>query len=130
MPAQLKDTHGAETIFKLKRSTKFEKILGVSINSSQQWRGFPAVTACWGHCVYMLRRFLLLLGLQAYASRAGVDPNSIKLMFEGATLKKEDTPESMDMEDGDVVEVVVQQVRCRPAATLLIFAEHCSCRSA
>lgn len=27
---QLKDTHGAETIFKLKKSTKFEKILGVS----------------------------------------------------------------------------------------------------
>lgn len=74
-----------------------------------------AFDAWWELQTHTRVRAPLVVALQAYASRAGVDPNSIKLMFEGSALKKEDTPDSMGMEDGDVVEVVVQQVRRRTA---------------
>jgi small ubiquitin-related modifier len=45
-----------------------------------------------------------------YAERKGLDPSTLRFMFEGDPLNGDETPESLEMEDDCVVDVFAEQV--------------------
>jgi small ubiquitin-related modifier len=48
--------------------------------------------------------------MTAYANRNGVNLNSIRFLFDGDRIRAHDTPFSLYMEDGDVIDVMMEQV--------------------
>ena len=52
----------------------------------------------------------LILLFYAYASRQGVHMNSVRFLFDGHTVHSSETPAGLDMEDGDVIDVMVDQM--------------------
>ncbi|KAJ9099718.1 hypothetical protein QFC20_005596 [Naganishia adeliensis] len=46
----------------------------------------------------------------AYADRVGKQVNSIRFFYDGRRVQDEDTPESLELEDGDAIEVQLEQV--------------------
>lgn len=48
--------------------------------------------------------------LGAYANKVGKDVSSIRFLYDGARINDEDTPASLDMEDNDTIDVMVEQV--------------------
>lgn len=46
----------------------------------------------------------------AYAERQALLPNTLRYLFDGNRLRGEQTPKSVDMEEGDMVDAVVAQV--------------------
>ena len=47
--------------------------------------------------------------INAYCDRCRLAQNTIRFMFDGSRIDETDTPKSMDMEDGDTIEVFTQQ---------------------
>jgi len=47
--------------------------------------------------------------MSAYCDRCKLAQNTIRFMFDGTRIDEGDTPKSMDMEDGDTIEVFTQQ---------------------
>ena len=47
--------------------------------------------------------------IDAYCSRLSVDPASVRFLYDGDRVKGENTPEIMHMENGDILDVVLQQ---------------------
>eukprot|EP01121_Diplochlamys_sp_Union-15-3_P000506 TRINITY_DN10443_c0_g5_i1.p1 TRINITY_DN10443_c0_g5~~TRINITY_DN10443_c0_g5_i1.p1 ORF type:complete len:114 (-),score=29.78 TRINITY_DN10443_c0_g5_i1:97-399(-) len=47
--------------------------------------------------------------MEAYCSRQGIDPNSIRFLWEGQRLREEQTPKELGMEDNDVIDAVLMQ---------------------
>ncbi|KAJ4490798.1 small ubiquitin-related modifier [Lentinula aciculospora] len=48
--------------------------------------------------------------LGAYASKVGKDTQSIRFLYDGARISATDTPKSLEMEDNDTIDVMVEQV--------------------
>lgn len=46
----------------------------------------------------------------AYASRMSLDEGSLKFIFEGQRVQGNQTPDEFEMEEGDVVDVMIEQV--------------------
>ncbi|KAF8880374.1 small ubiquitin-like modifier [Mucidula mucida] len=65
---------GEEVFFKIKRSTKLQKLQG------------------------------------AYANKIGKDVASIRFLYDGERINDDDTPASLDMEENDTIDVMVEQV--------------------
>ncbi|KAL4969171.1 SUMO family protein SMT3 [Aspergillus stella-maris] len=63
-----------EVFFKIKRSTKLEKLMG------------------------------------AFCERQGKQPSTVRFLFDGTRVRPEDTPETLDMADGDTLEVHQEQI--------------------
>ncbi|KAI0354482.1 small ubiquitin-like modifier [Pilatotrama ljubarskyi] len=60
---------------------------------------------------FKIKRNTKLSKLQgAYASKVGKDVNSIRFLYDGARIGDDDTPASLDMEDNDTIDVMVEQV--------------------
>jgi len=47
--------------------------------------------------------------IHAYCDRSKVAQNTMRFTFDGSRINDNDTPKSMDMEDGDTIEVFTQQ---------------------
>lgn len=47
--------------------------------------------------------------MEAYCSRQGVQQASVRFLYDGERLKDDQTPESLNMEDDDVIDAVAQQ---------------------
>lgn len=47
--------------------------------------------------------------IDAYCSRMNVEADSVRFLYDGDRIKGENTPEMMHMEDGDILDVVLQQ---------------------
>ena len=47
--------------------------------------------------------------MNAFCQRNGVAMNSVRFLFDGARLGPTQTPKDLDMEDGDVIDVMVEQ---------------------
>lgn len=47
--------------------------------------------------------------IDAYCKAQGIDPASRRFTIEGQRIQNNDTPESLEMEDEDVVDVFVEQ---------------------
>jgi len=45
----------------------------------------------------------------AYCQKNAIGANVTRFLFDGLRVKKEDTPAKLDMEDGDVIDAVMEQ---------------------
>ncbi|KAF8639065.1 hypothetical protein AX16_010371 [Volvariella volvacea WC 439] len=69
------------------------------------------VTATGEEVFFKIKRSTKLSKLQAaYATKVGKDVNSIRFLYDGARIQDDDTPASLDMEDNDTIDVMVEQV--------------------
>ncbi|KAK2464964.1 hypothetical protein APHAL10511_003040 [Amanita phalloides] len=70
------------------------------------------VVSSLGDEVYFkIKRSTKLSKLQgAYANKVGKDVSSIRFLYDGSRIQDDDTPASLDMEDGDTIDVMVEQV--------------------
>ncbi|KAF8063189.1 ubiquitin-like protein [Lyophyllum atratum] len=60
---------------------------------------------------FKIKRSTKLSKLQgAYANKVGKDVGSIRFLYDGTRIADEDTPTSLDMEDNDTIDVMVEQV--------------------
>ncbi|KAJ7641702.1 ubiquitin-related domain-containing protein [Roridomyces roridus] len=60
---------------------------------------------------FKIKRSTKLSKLQgAYASKVGKDVGSIRFLYDGSRINDDDTPSSLDMEDNDTIDVMVEQV--------------------
>ena len=47
--------------------------------------------------------------MNAFCQRQGVNMSSVRFLFDGNRINADQTPEGLDMEDGDVIDVMVEQ---------------------
>jgi len=47
--------------------------------------------------------------MNAYCDRQSVDPSSIAFLFDGRRLRAEQTPQELEMEDGDEIDAMLHQ---------------------
>jgi len=60
---------------------------------------------------FKIKRNTKLSKLQgAYANKVGKDVSSIRFLYDGSRLNDDDTPSTLDMEEGDAIDVMVEQV--------------------
>ncbi|KAN0133496.1 Ubiquitin-related domain containing protein [Lactarius tabidus] len=60
---------------------------------------------------FKIKRSTKLSKLQgAYANKVGKDVNSIRFLYDGARINDDDTPNTLEMEDNDTIDVMVEQV--------------------
>ena len=48
--------------------------------------------------------------MKAFCNRNGVASNSVRFLFDGERINGRQTPQELDMEDGDAIDVMVEQV--------------------
>lgn len=48
--------------------------------------------------------------MEAYANRRGIELSSLRFMFDGNRVNAEDTPKTLEMEDGDLIDARVEQL--------------------
>ncbi|OLL23402.1 Ubiquitin-like protein pmt3/smt3 [Neolecta irregularis DAH-3] len=48
--------------------------------------------------------------MDAYHERTGRTTGTVRFLVDGERVKPDDTPNSLDMEDGDQIEVMIEQV--------------------
>ncbi|KAL7271556.1 SUMO protein smt3 [Rhizina undulata] len=48
--------------------------------------------------------------MDAFCDRQGKAPNSVRFLFDGTRVQGGDSPESLDMQDGDTLEVHQEQI--------------------
>lgn len=70
----VKDQHGHELHFKVRKTTKFEKIM------------------------------------QAYCQKKCHQMNQLRFLYDGERVKPDQSPQDVDMEDGDIIDCVMQQI--------------------
>ncbi|KIY49637.1 ubiquitin-like protein, partial [Fistulina hepatica ATCC 64428] len=59
---------------------------------------------------FKIKRSTKLSKLQgAYATKVGKDVNSIRFLYDGERIAEDDTPEKLDMEDNDTIDVMVER---------------------
>jgi len=60
---------------------------------------------------FKIKRNTKLSKLQlAYAQKIGKDVGTIRFLYDGDRINEEDTPQSLDMEENDAIDVMVEQV--------------------
>jgi hypothetical protein len=69
------------------------------------------VTQSGEEVFFKIKRNTKLSKLQgAYANKVGKDVQSIRFLYDGERISEEDTPASLEMEDNDTIDVMVEQV--------------------
>ncbi|GAA5805613.1 ubiquitin-related domain-containing protein [Thamnidium elegans] len=48
--------------------------------------------------------------MDAYCERQGKQPGSVRFLYDGTRVLPQDTPNELDMEDGDSIDVMVEQI--------------------
>ncbi|KAI8048056.1 ubiquitin-related domain-containing protein [Gilbertella persicaria] len=48
--------------------------------------------------------------MDAYCERQGKQPGSVRFLYDGTRVLPQDTPNDLDMEDGDSIDVMVEQI--------------------
>jgi len=60
---------------------------------------------------FKIKRNTKLSKLQlAYAQKIGKDVGTIRFLYDGDRINEEDTPQSLEMEENDAIDVMVEQV--------------------
>ena len=47
--------------------------------------------------------------MTAFCNRHGIDQNSVRFLFDGTRINPNQTPQELEMEDGDVIDCMVEQ---------------------
>ncbi|KAF8742546.1 hypothetical protein AX14_003581 [Amanita brunnescens Koide BX004] len=92
-----------------------EELQGTQSEVKQEDSNAPInikVVSSTGDEVYFkIKRSTKLSKLQgAYATKVGKDVNSIRFLYDGCRIQDDDTPATLEMEDGDTIDVMVEQV--------------------
>ncbi|KAG2198903.1 ubiquitin-related domain-containing protein [Mucor mucedo] len=48
--------------------------------------------------------------MDAYCERQGKQPGSVRFLYDGTRVLPQDTPNELDMDDGDSIDVMVEQI--------------------
>ncbi|RKP08882.1 ubiquitin-related domain-containing protein [Thamnocephalis sphaerospora] len=48
--------------------------------------------------------------MEAYCERQGKAMSSVRFLYDGSRIQPENTPNELDMEDGDSIDVMVEQI--------------------
>ncbi|KAG7441699.1 ubiquitin-like protein [Guyanagaster necrorhizus] len=68
------------------------------------------VTSSGEEVFFKIKRSTKLSKLQgAYASKVGKDVATIRFLYDGNRIQEDDTPESLEMEDNDTIDVMVER---------------------
>ncbi|TFK80219.1 ubiquitin-like protein [Polyporus arcularius HHB13444] len=69
------------------------------------------VTQTGEEVFFKIKRNTKLSKLQgAYANKVGKDVGSIRFLYDGQRITDDDTPASLEMDDNDTIDVMVEQV--------------------
>ncbi|KAI0245443.1 ubiquitin-like protein [Lactifluus subvellereus] len=69
------------------------------------------VSATGDEVYFKIKRNTKLSKLQgAYANKVGKDVGSIRFLYDGNRINDDDTPATLEMDDGDTIDVMVEQV--------------------
>ena len=60
-------------------------------------------------CFKMKKSIKLKKLMQTYCARNGFPQNSIRFLYEGEEIRETDTPQTLHMEDGDLIETMIAQ---------------------
>ncbi|KAF7340851.1 Ubiquitin-like protein SMT3 [Mycena sanguinolenta] len=83
----------------------------VKSEDAQSTINIKVVSSTGEEVFFKIKRSTKLSKLQgAYASKVGKDVSSIRFLYDGARINDDDTPASLDMEDNDTIDVMVEQV--------------------
>ncbi|RKO92656.1 ubiquitin-related domain-containing protein, partial [Blyttiomyces helicus] len=64
-----------------------------------------------GEIAFKIKRSTALQRLMdAYINKSGQDRASVRFLYDGNRLEGTETPEELDMEEGDQIQVTVQQI--------------------
>ncbi|PPR02561.1 hypothetical protein CVT24_001942 [Panaeolus cyanescens] len=81
------------------------------VEDSNPTINIKVATAAGEEVFFKIKRSTKLSKLQgAYANKVGKDVSSIRFLYEGVRINDDDTPASLDMEDNDTIDVMVEQV--------------------
>lgn len=47
--------------------------------------------------------------MDAYCQREGLPPDSVRFLYDGERINRDQTPEELDMQDGDEIDALVEQ---------------------
>ena len=97
-----KSQDGNEIFFKCKLTTPLQKLMTVRALSRLLRDSLSLSLAA-------LLTLARALSLQAFCNRNGVAMNSVRFLFDGNRVNPTQTPQDLDMEDGDVIDVMVEQ---------------------
>ncbi|KAI9463127.1 ubiquitin-related domain-containing protein [Boletus coccyginus] len=68
------------------------------------------VTSTGDEVFFKIKRNTKLSKLQgAYASKVGKEVSSIRFLYDGNRINEDDTPASLDMDDNDTIDVMVER---------------------
>ena len=105
---KVRDGNGAVTHFKVKKSTKFRKILtarcGVTPTPTTRRHSYANDAAS-----LLRQRRGIIQSTQAYAGKAGINPDTIRMMVDGQRVNLEQCPGDYDMESGDQIDAMAEQ---------------------
>ncbi|KAI0033206.1 small ubiquitin-like modifier [Vararia minispora EC-137] len=78
------------------------------------------VSATGEEVFFKIKRSTKLSKLQgAYANKVGKDVGSIRFLYDGSRINDDDTPSSLEMEDNDTIDVMVERAYPLTALTLV-----------
>ncbi|TFK38359.1 ubiquitin-related domain-containing protein [Crucibulum laeve] len=84
---------------------------GVKSEDANATINIKVVSSTGEEVFFKIKRSTKLSKLQgAYASKVGKDVGSIRFLYDGDRINDDDTPASLDMEDNDTIDVMVEQV--------------------
>lgn len=86
----------------------------------ERFKGLDSKFVVWGFCALILqdgnevffrikRSTQLKKLMNAYCDRQSVEINSIAFLFDGRRLRAEQTPDELEMEDGDEIDAMLHQ---------------------
>ncbi|EJT98153.1 small ubiquitin-related modifier [Dacryopinax primogenitus] len=78
---------------------------------SNQPINVKVVTSTGDEVFFKIKRNTKMSKLKgAYAQRVGKDVQTIRFLYDGERLGEDETPASLEMQDGDTIDVMVEQV--------------------
>ncbi|CAK5277940.1 unnamed protein product [Mycena citricolor] len=83
----------------------------VKSEDAQSTINIKVVSSTGEEVFFKIKRSTKLSKLQgAYANKVGKDVGSIRFLYDGSRISDDDTPATLDMEDNDTIDVMVEQV--------------------
>ena len=70
---------------------------------------FARSLTCRSACRRCKKTTALSKLMNAFCQRQGVNLNAVRFLFDGTRINSDQTPEGLEMEDGDVIDVMVEQ---------------------
>ena len=72
--------------------------------------GLKVVSQDGSEVYFKIKKHTMLKKLvDAYCTRQGVSPSSIRFLYDGRRIQPDQTPKDLGMEDGDIIDAMLQQ---------------------